>query len=142
MGPKPKPVKQDKPKRKRSRSERAILEDELDELVRQIVYRRDGGCVTPGGCGGKHAMTVSHYHKRGKMRLRWDLRNCNCQCSTHNGRHNDWPMYYENYMHKRWGSEVVAELAELATIDLWKWTVLELREMRDNLQAELERMKG
>ena len=127
--PRPKPVKETKPKRKRGKSERRLLEDELWKLTADYVKARDGCCVT---CGATEGLTISHWIKAGKQIVRYDLRNCNCQCSTCNNTHNHYAYFYDNYMLKRWGAGVMLELTELAKqydSKNFKWSVLQLREM-------------
>src|SRR3990167_9442226 len=107
----PKPSKRAKgKKRKTSKSERQLLEKQLWDLCSLYVRARDGKCVT---CGTTDGLTMSHYIKAGKQRIRYDLRNVNAQCSTCNGAHNYWPHYYEGYMRKNYGNDVLDELERL-----------------------------
>jgi len=117
-------VKQKKQKRRRSKSERRQLEEKLWNLTADFVKARDGCCVT---CGATEGLTISHWIPAGKQRIRYDLRNCNCQCSTCNGAHNHWHYYYDNYMLKTYGESVMVELTELAMPKKWKWSVIDLR---------------
>jgi len=136
---KPKPSKTKKKQRGKHHSERSLLDAECMEYLKHIVRFRDGGCVTPGpSCGGY--LTASHWQKRGKQQTRFDLRNVNCQCANCNGRHNDWQSYYDAYMLRKYGGEVCLELADKASYKSWKWSIIELREIRDNLKSELERL--
>jgi hypothetical protein len=140
MIPCPKPTRADKPRKKRPKSERKTLDAECRELLKEIVRLRDGGCVTPGNwCYGY--LTHSHYHTALKSRLRYDLRNNNCQCQGCNKRHNTYIEHYEAYMLDHYGLDVVRELDELAKIEHWKWTLPELREIRDGLQTEYSAWK-
>lgn len=131
---KPKPEKKAKQKRKLPKSERKILEKKLWDTASLFVRKRDGGCVT---CGATEGLTMSHWIKCGKQRVRYDERNVNCQCSTCNGRHNHWTLYYDNYMLKHYGEKIMLELTELATPKAWKWSVLELREMLVDYENKL-----
>jgi hypothetical protein len=108
------------------------------ELLKQIVRLKYPACVT---CGSVANPAASHYHKRGKTRLRYDLRNVTRQCAACNNIHNYYHGAYEAWMLKNYGAEVVAELAELSKLTSWKWTISELRAMHDNLQYELEILK-
>jgi hypothetical protein len=140
MPSKPKPVKAKKKKRGKYKPERTVLDDECMQMIKQIVRLRDGGCVTPSpSCGGY--LTASHWQKRGKQQTRYDLRNINCQCANCNGRHNNFASYYDAYMLKKYGGEVCLELAERASVNAWKWSIVELREIRDSLKSELERLQ-
>lgn len=141
MPPKPKTVKVKKKKRGKYRPERARIDAECMEMIKQIVQLRDGACVTPGAsCGGY--LTASHWQKRGKQYTRYDLRNVNCQCSNCNGRHNNYTSYYDAFMLKKYGYGVCLELSERASFNGWKWSIIQLREIRDNLKAELERLQN
>jgi hypothetical protein len=124
----PKPTKQKRVIKHRGPTEKQYLENRLDTLVSQYVILRDRGCVTPSAtCSG--SMTCSHYYARGKKRVRFDLTNCNCQCATHNGRHNHFTSYYTKYMLAHYGTKKFAELTNLANTEHWEWTVPELRQM-------------
>lgn len=135
---KPKPTKEKKPKRKRSKSERKILEAQLWKLTADFVKLRDGACVT---CGTTDKQTISHWIKAGKQRVRYDVRNCNCQCSTCNNNHNYYPYFYDNYMLKHYGEKIMIELTDLAKAHDSKnfgWSVLELRQMVEEMKSNLE----
>jgi hypothetical protein len=135
----PKPVKAKKKKRGKYKPERTRLDNECMEYIKQIVRLRDGACVTPSAsCGGY--LTASHWQKRAKQYTRYDLRNIWCQCSNHNGRHNHYTSYYDAFMLKKVGYNVCLELAERASVS-WKWSIIQLREIRDGLKAELERLE-
>lgn len=130
--PKPKPTKQKGKPKKRGPTERQYLENQLDSLVSRYVIMRDRGCVTPHkNCGGN--LTCSHFYPRGKKRVRYDLVNCNCQCSNCNSRHNRYTSYYTEYMLARYGAEKFSELTRLANFEKWEWAVPELRNMVLNI---------
>lgn len=126
-------------KKSKKKTERQTLDSECMKYIKEIVRLRDGGCVTPSpSCGGY--LTASHWQKRGKSRTRYDLRNINCQCSNCNQRHNHYTGPYDTYMLKHYGYDVCLELAEAASLVAWKWSVVELCEIRDGLRAEYERL--
>lgn len=87
MTPKPKPVKQPKGKRVTSPSRRAILEKQLEAIVKMIVFWRDGSqCVLQNidghRCGGK--MNWGHFIPRARSKyLKYDLATF-VQCDSHN----------------------------------------------------------
>jgi hypothetical protein len=140
MVAKPKPIKQKKKRGGKTHSERSTLDTECMEYIKMIVRLRDGGCVTLGAsCGGY--LTASHWQKRGKQYTRYDLRNINCQCSNCNGRHNNYTSYYDAFMLKKYGYDICLELSERASMS-WKWSIVQLREIRDGLKAELERLQN
>lgn len=83
----PKPVKKPKGKKKLSKSRRKILEAQLEAIVKQIVFWRDGAeCVLKhidgGRCGGK--LNWGHFVPRSRSRwLKYDLATF-VQCDSHN----------------------------------------------------------
>jgi len=93
----PKPTRPPKGKKRKKKTERQKLEIELDHLVREIVFVRDNGCVTPAPENG-HSSTrqPGHLFKRTFESIKWDLYNVHEQCSSCNGRH----VYHTNYY--RW----------------------------------------
>jgi len=136
MTPKPKPQKQDRKKKKRSKSERKTLEALLWKLTADFVKARDGFCVT---CGATEGLTISHWIKAGKQQLRYDVTNCNCQCSTCNNAHNYYTYHYDNYMLRTYGESRLIAMTERAKVNGFRWSVLELREMVETAQKRLEK---
>ena len=132
--PKPKPAKGSPPPRKRSKSERQLLEKQLYDLTSIYVRRRDGKCVT---CGTTAELTMSHWQKAGKQRARYDLRNVNAQCARCNQLHNRWTGPYNLYMEKHYSSADRIEINEWASINEWKWPVIELRQMVKDIYAQV-----
>lgn len=70
----------------RSRSPRRATVKQLDDLLRQLLLARDGGCVVAGQgfgeCGG--ALTVSHIRPKGKYPgLRHEPDNAAIKCWRH-----------------------------------------------------------
>lgn len=126
MPPKPKPTRAPRKSRRRKPSERRLLEKQLWDLTSLYVRLRDEQCVT---CGATEGLTMSHWIKAGKQRVRYDLRNVNCQCKTCNGRHNHWTVYYDNYMLYHYSQETLIQLTEWGREKAWKWSVLSLRDM-------------
>ena len=131
---KPKPERKVKAKRKQSKSERKQLEKKLWNTASLYVRKRDGCCVT---CGATEGLTMSHWIKAGKQRVRYDERNVNCQCSACNNRHNYYTLYYDEYMLKEYGQMVMLDLIELAKGTAWKWSVLDLRRMLAEYEEKL-----
>jgi hypothetical protein len=141
MPPKPKPTKQPKQKKRRPKTARQLLDAECMEFLKRIVRLRDQGCVTPdSSCGGY--LTASHWQKRGKQLTRYDIRNVNCQCANHNGRHNRYACYYDAYMLQKYGADVCLELAQKASVNAHKWTLPELFNIRDALKSVLGLQNG
>lgn len=70
--------------RLRRTSKRRATTKELDDLLRQLILKRDGGCVVRGfgECGG--ALTVSHIKPKGKYpSLRHEPDNVVLKCWRH-----------------------------------------------------------
>lgn len=76
--------KKEKKKRKALPSIRSLIRI-ADRVFSIFIRRRDGRCVL---CGSTSNLTCGHLIKRGKKRVRWDERNCNCLCSGCNYRDN------------------------------------------------------
>ena len=113
--------------------ERKKLIKVCDDLVSLIVRARDKYCVT---CGTRERLTCSHLIKRGRAATRFDLVNCNCQCSACNQRHNYYPEHYTNWFLYVYGTEKYRELIKSAG-EVKKWTLSDLRELKETLTAEL-----
>ncbi len=142
----PKPVKEKKAKRPPMRTRKKNLIDDLDDLVSLIVRYRDGECVTlSGACYGP--LTCSHYYDRSNWGIRWDLMNCNAQCSGHNRAHNDHQYAYGAYMTTRYGEGfagrlMAQEMAYRAGSKAGcKYTEVELQEKLDELTAYFDALK-
>lgn len=89
---KPKPTKEDRPKKKKStKPRRAILEQQIEAMSKQIVFWRDGcECIEKDidgvRCGG--GVQWGHYIPRQQSRwLKYELGNTFCQCRNHNNLH-------------------------------------------------------
>jgi hypothetical protein len=119
----------------RSLSKRAGIKAELDRLTSLIVRARDGRCVT---CGTTDDLTCSHYFKRRFLATRFDLTNCNAQCSRCNDRHNQNPFPYRAYMVGLIGESGLDELFELRN-SVWRPSDEELKTMRLQYQMMLKR---
>lgn len=137
MPAKPKPVKEKKRKRRFPKSERKQLESRLDLLVSTIVILRDGKCVTCGATGG---LTCSHFVKRGKKLLRYDLQNCNCMCASCNLRHNNFPGTYTRYIEVHYGLDVLHKLQDGERVNSHEWSISELLALEESLLVDLERV--
>ncbi len=81
----------------------------LDAIVRKIVLARDKRCVT---CGSNETPQVSHYISRSHISTRWDLRNCNLQCSKCHLKdfHGGFVSRYQNYLRLKYGKGIVVTL--------------------------------
>lgn len=112
--PAPKPIRTmraGKPKKKPT--PRSLLEKRADTLVREIVLDRDGYCVCPAPeKGHSDTMQCGHLLTRGKESVKWDLWNCNVQCSSCNERHKHYWDYYENWFLREFGLEQKLRLTQ------------------------------
>lgn len=92
---------------------RKVLEETLDDIVKQIVLKRDGFCVCPPPERGHSSVRQpGHLITRGRRGVKWDLWNVNEQCSNCNYRHslpNQW-MYYGEWFATRFGAEELSRL--------------------------------
>ena len=111
----PKTPKVKKPKKK-TRTTRQKLIDECDELIRQYLRKhRTRVCCTCGKVETENErLQVGHWIKRGKLWVRWDLRNCNPQCASCNLRHNHYTHWYDEYMLRTYGEAQLLELCQVA----------------------------
>ena len=113
------------------KSTRKKLIQKLDTIVSLIVRARDGHCVTPTDKCTK-VLQCSHLIKRGKLPTRFDLANCNCQCSYHNYLHNNYPEIYTEWWLNRYGQEAYNELIKTSQ-QLWKPSIAELESLLEHL---------
>lgn len=89
----------------------------LDEICSLIVRLRDKRCMTcsyqnPQKKPTSQGLTNGHYYRRGIQSLRWDLRNCNAQCSKCNSIHEEDEKAYTAFMIGRYGESILDELQE------------------------------
>ena len=84
----------------------------LDAITRKIVLARDRCCVT---CGSHDNPQVAHYISRSHISTRWDLRNCNIQCSRCHLKdfHGGFVSNYQNYLKLKHGKNIIEELEQL-----------------------------
>lgn len=143
----PKPLKRSyikaKPKgerRKLSKSERTLLEAELDKVCSEFVRLRDGyKCVT---CGSTYKPECSHFVKRSNQFLRYDVAwNLNTQCSRCNQAHNHDQTAYTAYLTEKYGANVVEILKKASPVTHFSWSVPELREMLQRVKQKLSELK-
>lgn len=143
----PKPLKRSyikaKPKalrRKLSKSERTLLEAELDRVCSEYVRLRDGECVT---CHTTRNLTCSHFVKRSNQFLRYDTKyNLNCQCKYCNEAHNSDQTAYSKYLAKKHGVGLVEVLKKASPVTHFSWSIPELREMLQRMKQKLADLKG
>ena len=83
-----------------------------DAVFSRYIRERDKWtCVV---CGSKKRPQCGHLIKRGKHYARFDEFNCNCQCSSCNWLHNEYPEAYTLWFLREYGVEKYAEITKLA----------------------------
>ena len=123
---KPKPVKQAKRAKPRKTSERKKLIKQLDQAIREIVFKDDPHyCVT---CGKTERLQLGHLITRARYGVRWDLMNCHIQCAGCNFRHEFQPEIYTQWFICEYGAEKYIELCKRAETQ-GKYTIDELETM-------------
>lgn len=140
-----------KPKKKQT--ERKTVSKRLDVLTSLIVRHRDLnlGCIC---CGKKFDKPIGyidwqcgHWFNRGVAVLRYDLRNCNGQCSSCNRKmkYGDTATFekYRAGLIDKIGIDEFNNLSELAKNNKFKkFTINELRELRKDYELILKRKNG
>ena len=107
---------------------RQKIEAKLDDIVSQIIRKRDKSCIT---CGCETGLSTGHFMKRRHLATRWSLQNCNAQCFTCNCE-DDWDKYREA-MKRVHGEEITEQLITTSRADI-KFTTSELEEMYEQLK--------
>jgi hypothetical protein len=114
INPKPKPEKREKKKPRgitKKKTSRKSMYDKIHAIMRQIVIDRDGGCVCPPPEKGHSIiLQAGHIITKRKGSVRFDLKNVHCQCSSCNGRHEDFPMYFIDWFSCKFGQEELHQL--------------------------------
>lgn len=108
------------------------IKDECDNLMRTIVALRDVSCIT---CNRVETSQVGHLFRRGIESVRWNLLNCNRQCTRCNGLHETEPLHYEVAFKFRYSVPAYHAL-EVASRSPHKFTYIELISIRDELRRE------
>lgn len=112
------------------------LMKKCDDLVKQIVFERDGHCVTcplwieiKKNTDKPHepssVMQPGHFITRGSKSVRWDLRNVYCQCRVCNMLHEHYPSVMAKYVLDTLGQEEFDKLVfegnkPMPSIHAWK----------------------
>lgn len=123
---KPKPAPKAKTVRRRKTSERKKLIKQLDQAVREVVFKDDPHyCVT---CGKTERLQLGHLITRARYGVRWDLMNCHIQCAGCNFRHEFQPEIYTRWFILNYGESDYMELCHKAETQ-GKYTIDELETM-------------
>lgn len=114
---------------------RKALEDFSDSIVREIVLKRDRFCVCPAPKDG-HSGTLQcgHLYSRVKESVKWDLRNCNCQCNGCNQRHEHYWHHYADWFTRQFGEEERLRVSKDSDTSQ-KLSVEQLQTLCDELSA-------
>jgi hypothetical protein len=132
---KPKPVKAIKAKKRKRKTNRQLLERQADSLVREIVLKRDRFCVCPAPKNGHtDVLQNGHLITRGRGSVKYDLRNCNAQCSGCNARHEHFAEIYTSWFIREFSVETYQTLVENSE-DVKKLSVEELQILCNELTA-------
>jgi hypothetical protein len=83
-------------------------------LFSYYIKVRDG--FVCGLCGSKARLNNSHLISAQLTIIRWDEKNCHCQCSGCNKRHEFYPHIYTNWFIKKYGFEEYERLCKLANL--------------------------
>lgn len=94
-------------KRKLKKPTLAKLMKEADRVFSLFIRARDKKCVI---CGTTERLQNSHLIRRGKKSIRFDEKNCNTNCATHNYLHNIYPETYTQWFIKRYGLDEYEKL--------------------------------
>lgn len=150
--PRPKPTKADrKRKTKAARPARKILEKQLEDICRRIVFWRDGmECVEKelDGVRCNEVIQWGHYTPRQQSRwLKYDLGNTFAQCGSHNNLHDKGAQTMGVWFALKFGAETAKamELERDAHRGKKNRSVVELAEMLaryDNLYENRYAMLG
>ncbi len=99
----------------------SALKKKLDAVFSQYIRRRDKGvCFTCGVKKPWKSQQNGHYISRGVLILRWDERNCNCQCVGCNIFRNGNMAEYAIRLMKKYGPDI------LTILDKEKWKILKM----------------
>lgn len=121
------------------KTSRKTLETKLDKIVREIVLERDKECVCPAPNNGHSSvLQCGHLFSRAKKSLKWDLRNCSCQCSGCNLLHEYNPHRYTLAFIHLHGLCVYEELLKTSEV-IYKYREYELEEMLEQLKLIREK---
>ena len=116
--PKPKPTKAGREKKhKAAKPRRKILEMQLEAMVKQIVFWRDGSeCVERGIDGGRcnSVLQWGHFIPRHQSRhLKYDLATF-CQCGSHNYLHDKGAQTMGVWFTQTFGATAAFEIDRIA----------------------------
>ena len=121
---------------KTTKSKRKILVSKLDKICSEYVRARDGKCFC---CGTPLKATNGHLITRAKYSVRWDLINCNQQCSPCNFKHEYYPEVYTQKFIKKYGMEVYDDLIYRSN-QVANFTIEQLEKIYEGLKRKLKEL--
>ena len=107
----------------KSKSQKLLKE--ADRVFSLFIRKRDKKCVI---CGTTERLQNGHLIKRGKKSVRFDEKNCNCQCSSCNVKHNHYPEHYTNWFVSKYGLKEYQSLIKKSA-EIKQFKVYELEEI-------------
>lgn len=136
-----KKISKPKPEKKKSISS---LRKQVHSIIRDIVIKRDGGCVCPPTQGGHTPIRqAGHIIESTNPGCRYSLWNIHEQCSACNGRHamkGKWNVYQE-WFERKFGSERWLAILDEKNSRNYGLKIYELEELFEQLKAVQERQK-
>lgn len=132
---KPKPVKTLRVRKVKKSSQRKLLINNLDKIVREIVLDRDVRCVVfPAPAKGhSDVRQAGHIISRTKWSVRWSLFNVHSQCSSCNMLHEHFSFRYINWFLGEFGVDKYRAMCQEAET-VSKLQLYELQELLDQLK--------
>ena len=121
----PKPSKKVKKKRKRLITMPRLLK-KADAIFSIWIRTRDGyRCVL---CNSTVRVQNGHLIARGKRAVRFDVKNCNAQCSRCNYKHEFEPQHYISWFLRKWGEGEYLDLVDKSK-PIYKFSRSELEDL-------------
>lgn len=145
MIPLPKPEKKPKAKKKRKKSDRQKVKERLIEDFSKFIRLRDsdengtGSCVTCGKLLHWKEAHAGHFVRCGKETLRFSEQNVHFQCSTCNTYNEGERWKFGKFLDEKFGAGFADDL-ERRGEEIRKWTLEELRALREHYRAEVKRL--
>jgi len=123
----------------------STLKNKLDKVVSEYVRRRFAGtagvvaCVSCGRVKRWQEQQCGHFVSRVRLATRWDLENCNVQCSACNVLLRGNAVGYARWLENRYGPSIFAALDERSRVPT-KFTRADLQGMIDDYQSKLKEL--
>ena len=90
------------------------LKKELDAVFSKFIRKRDKGqCYTCPRRDDPKNMQCGHFVPRQYLAVRFDERNCHCQCYACNMLYNGQPSLYAIKLQREFGEEIIEKLEHL-----------------------------